>query len=128
MSDFLGGSGINSGYYIEVITANGFKYIFNVIFGKEYYIYLEFEDISYVSRIHIVDSKMILFYLDGGVREFDDIIKSVRVVDNRDRKRHNINVEGNILKYNEEMAEKYNLPRNRVEKEYSSHYIKKRKR
>lgn len=126
MSDFLGGSGINSGYYIEVTNVKDFKYTFNVILGNEYGIFLEFEDISHVSRIRIVDSKMILLFLDGSVREFDDIINSVRVVDNKDRKRHGINIEGNILRYNEEMAEKYNLDRNKAERDYSSNYAMKR--
>lgn len=84
--------------------------IYNVVYNKNGYLHLHSEDKDIVESLHIEDSKLITYYKSGLYSKSTHEIQRINVFEEGlKRKCPGQFIEGNLLTYNKEMAEKYFL-------------------
>lgn len=112
--------------YVEIVAINDDSLIFSLYYSKNTGFCLLVEDIdSYeennhkkISELTILDDLIKVVDINGEESYLNIRIKDVNVYNGNKR-----NIEGNLLKYNNEIAEKYNL-----NKEFAYDNIKNKKR
>lgn len=117
--------------YIEVLDINDDCYIYNVFYSKQYGLCLMTEDEPLIKFLHLSNSKITSYYVNGEVKTIHPEIKYIKV-DNKwlEKKQKGFSIEGILLQYDEEMGRKYNLNEeehyNKYPKEYKKIKIKER--
>ena len=116
--------------YLEVTSIYDDVYMFNVNWSSSEGLYLTLEgelpnEKICIKKIHLVDSTLIFFYLNGETRIPSYFVKSININDSRMKRRCGFGIEGELLKYNKEMALKYDLNLANVEVPIP-HRVKKR--
>ena len=114
--------------YIQVTDSVDDEYIFNVVCISNQGLGLKNEDGPFIKDLTVTDSKLIAYYPDGKGQILLQNIKSIAIDDLRMKRRSNgIGIEGTLLNYSFNMAEKYDLE---VEKSYDyiNHRVKRRTR
>lgn len=111
--------------YIEVLDMNDDCYIYNVFYSKQYGFCLTTEDEPLIKFLHLNNSRLESYYVNGEVKTTHSEIKSIKV-DNKwlEKKQKGFSIEGMLLLYNEEMGIKYNLN----EEEHYNKYPKENKK
>lgn len=98
--------------------------IYNVVYNKNSYFHLRSEDKSMIESLHIEDSKLITNYKGGLYSKSTHEIASINIwEEGLKHKCPGYFIEGNLLTYNTEMAEKYFL-----DEELATEQIKFKKR
>ena len=97
----------------------GFEYIIDEL------LYLQGEDERLIKELQIINSRLLIYYLNGEVGEIENI-KEINVFDYRFRRKYFFGIEGTFLSYTEDMAIKYNLDKNLSSATLGSTMIKRR--
>lgn len=112
--------------YIEIETKDD-VYIFNLVCTKDNKLYLQYENESLIKELTLLNSKILIFYVNGDIKEINEI-KNIYIDDHRFRRKYFLNIEGTFLKYTEDMAVKYNLDKELAFATLSHTYIRKKNR
>ncbi|MGN1311533.1 MAG: hypothetical protein ACI4U4_00795 [Bacilli bacterium] len=127
----INNNGIRFHDYIEILDINDDCYIYNVFYSKQYGFCLMTEDEPLIKFLHLSNSKITSYYVNGEVKAIHPEIKYIKV-DNKwlERKQKGFSIEGTLLQYDEEMGIKYNLNEeeyyNKFPKEYNNSKIRER--
>lgn len=97
--------------YIEIATLEE-VFIYNVVWSSEYGLCLQLDDEPLIKELHIIDSKLVSYYIDKYTVTYEEEIKSVKIDDIRFQRRYQYTILGTLLKCNLDMAKKYNLDQN----------------
>ena len=92
--------------YVELTTNNDDVYSFNIVWIKSNKFYLQGEDERLIKELQIVNSRLLIYYLNGEVDEIENI-KEINVFDYRFRRKYFFGIEGTFLSYTGDMAIKY---------------------
>ena len=111
--------------YVELTTNNDDVYSFNIVWIKSNKFYLQGEDERLIKELQIINSRLLIYYLNGEVDEIENI-KEINVFDYRFRRKYFFGIEGTFLSYTEDMAIKYNLDKNLSSATLGSTMIKRR--
>ena len=93
--------------YIEVTTKEDNKYIYNITWDKTEHFCLQLDDEPLIREITIKDSKLIIYYTDGDLDVLNEEVTSIDIYCLNYRRR--CLIEGHLLKYDTNMAKKFNL-------------------
>lgn len=97
--------------------------IYNIVYDFEHGIGLRKEDDKLIKYLLLGDTRLITMYNDGSVKVSDKKVRSIKVNDYKFIKHYLYSINGNLLLYNEEMAQLYNL--NREAAYYDPSFIKR---
>lgn len=97
--------------------------IYNIVYNFNDGIGLKKEDDRLIKYMLLGDARLISIYVDGSVKVSDKKVRSIKVNDYKFAKRYLYSITGNLLLYNGEMAQLYNL--NREGAYYDSSFVKK---
>ncbi|MBQ8192993.1 MAG: hypothetical protein IJZ46_02865 [Bacilli bacterium] len=111
--------------YVELTNNNDDVYSFNIVWIKSNKFYLQGEDERLIKELQIINSRLLIYYLNGEVDEIENI-KEINVFDYRFRRKYFFGIEGTFLSYTEDMAIKYNLDKNLSSATLGSTMIKRR--
>ena len=73
--------------YIEVLDINDDCYIYNVFYSKQYGLCLMTEDEPLIKFLHLINSKITSYYVNGEVKTIHTEIKYIKSVRWRNRKK-----------------------------------------
>lgn len=113
--------------YIELMTYNYDSIIYTPVYSEKDGLYLSAEDENPIKDITLLNSNLIINYLNGETKLVDISIMSVTVYDNHFKRRTNNSIIGTLFRYSVNDAHKFELD---VEKSFDYETIipKKRKR
>ncbi len=97
--------------------------IYNIIYNLNDGLGLKKEDDKLIKYFLLGDTRLIAFYYDGSVKVSDKKVRSIKVNDFKFVKHYLYSITGNLLLYNQEMAQLYNL--NREAAYYDPSFVKK---
>lgn len=96
--------------YIEIVDENDDILVYNVFYNKEYGYCLITEDEPLIKFLHINNSVLESYYINGERRVKAEQIKSILVNDSwLASKEKGFAIEGSLLQYTFDMAVKYDL-------------------
>lgn len=102
--------------HIEIIDEKYNFHLFNAMYTKDFGICLiDDENERLVDKLSLINSRIIIYYIDGDIVLLPNAIYEINIYDDRFRKRFNSSLQGSLLKYNLEMANKYNLDINKCD-------------
>lgn len=113
--------------YIEVLTSDYDYILFNPVYSNNMGLYLQNEEEKPIEYIVLVNSRIFMFYVDGGFKELDVSAVSIKVHDELFKRRFKYGFEGTLLKYDYDAAICYNLDVTKaIDKKNESANIRKR--
>lgn len=101
--------------YIEITTKEYDSIIYTPIYSENKGLYLYTEDEKPIKNIMLINSGLIINYLDGENRLMDNIVMSITIDDKSFKRRMNEGISGSLFKYSVIDAHFYELE---VEKAY----------
>lgn len=94
---------------IEIVTDTYDSMLYNPVYSKKKGLYLYSEDDMPIQYITLVKSKMFICYLNGLIKQFDGVIRSISVSDELFSRRVKCGILGELLKYDYDSSITYEL-------------------
>lgn len=97
--------------YIEITDTSDDVHIYNLFLSKEYGLCLSIENKPLIKFLHINNSQVEEYYVNGGIGIEHKQIRTIKIDSHWSEKKFQkgFMVEGYLLQYNYEMGMKYNL-------------------
>ena len=112
---------------IEIVTDKYDMMLYTPAYSKELGLYLYSEDDMPIQYISLIKSKMFIFYLNGMIKQFDGIIRSINVSDKLFSRRIKNGILGELLKYDYDSSVMYELDNSKAfDYEERNNLIRKR--
>ena len=94
---------------IEILTEEYDYLIYTPVFSSEIGLYLYCDDEKPIKFIELINSKLLIYYVDGGVRCLNSNVLLVNIDDSRFQRRMKSSLSGNLLRYSIYDANYYDL-------------------
>lgn len=109
--------------YIEVTDINDDVYVYNVFYTNEYGFCLSIDDEPLIKFLHLSDSKIESYYVNGEINKGSNPIKKIKTDDHwMQTKQKGFSIDGTLLLYDEKMGIKYGLNGEEHYSKYPSNY------